>query len=110
VIGKGAAVGIAFKKLQLGGYLAWLAWLAIHITFLVGFRNRIAVLFNWAYVYFTGRRHAQLIVGDQQVPREPVPKAEAEAEGRPSTESGSFDRSTGSFVASSPSPTSVRKG
>jgi NADH dehydrogenase len=64
VIGRGAAVGVAFKALRMSGYLAWLAWLAIHITFLVGFRNRIAVLFNWAYVYFTRRRHAQIIVGE----------------------------------------------
>jgi NADH dehydrogenase len=63
VIGRGAAVGVAFQKFHLSGWFAWLAWLVIHITFLVGFRNRIAVLFNWAYVYFTRRRHAQLIVG-----------------------------------------------
>ena len=63
VIGRGAAVGVAFRRLRLSGALAWLAWLLIHITFLVGFRNRVAVLFNWAYVYFTRRRHAQLIVG-----------------------------------------------
>ena len=63
VIGRGAAVGVVFNRFSCSGWLAWLAWLAIHITFLVGFRNRIAVLFNWAYVYFTRRRHAQLIVG-----------------------------------------------
>jgi NADH:ubiquinone reductase (H+-translocating) len=63
VIGRGAAVGVMFQRVALSGFIAWLAWLAIHITFLVGFRNRIAVLFNWAYVYFTRRRHAQLIVG-----------------------------------------------
>jgi NADH dehydrogenase len=63
VIGRGAAVGIAFQKFHLHGWFAWFSWLAIHITFLVGFRNRMAVLFNWAYVYFTRRRHAQLIVG-----------------------------------------------
>jgi NADH dehydrogenase len=63
VIGRGAAVGVMFKRFALSGFMAWLAWLAIHITFLVGFRNRIAVLFNWAYVYVTRRRHAQLIVG-----------------------------------------------
>jgi NADH dehydrogenase len=64
VIGRGAAVGNMFQKLELHGYVAWLAWLAIHITFLVGFRNRIAVLFNWAYAYLTRRRYAQLIVGE----------------------------------------------
>ncbi|HTV22855.1 MAG TPA: NAD(P)/FAD-dependent oxidoreductase [Polyangiaceae bacterium] len=63
VIGRGAAVGVVFNRFALSGVLAWFAWLAIHITFLVGFRNRIAVLFNWAYVYLTQRRHAQLIVG-----------------------------------------------
>jgi NADH dehydrogenase len=63
VIGRGAGVGVAFGW-AMSGVLAWLMWLAIQITFLIGFRNRIAVLFNWAYVYFTRRRHAQLIVGD----------------------------------------------
>jgi len=36
---------------------------------LVGFRNRIAVLFNWAYVYLTRRRHAQLIIGEDPAPQ-----------------------------------------
>lgn len=67
VIGRGAAVGVAFQRFQLDGMLAWLMWLLIHIAFLVGFRNRIAVLFNWAYVYLTRRRHAQLIVGNPPV-------------------------------------------
>lgn len=68
VIGRGAAIGTLYNRFQLAGALAWLAWLAIHITFLIGFRNRIAVLFNWAYVYLTRRRHAQLIVGVRDVP------------------------------------------
>jgi NADH dehydrogenase len=85
VIGRGAAVGVMFNRFSLSGALAWLAWLAIHITFLVGFRNRIAVLFNWAYVYFTRRRHAQLIVGAaplEEGAQKPVPQlhsAEGEA-------------------------------
>jgi len=61
VIGRGSAVGIMFEKLQVTGFLAWIAWLGIHILFLIGFRNRLAVLFNWAYSFFTLRRHAQLI-------------------------------------------------
>jgi NADH dehydrogenase len=81
VIGRGAAIGVAFQKLRLSGYLAWLAWLAIHITFLVGFRNRIAVLFNWAYVYLTRRRFAQLIIGEQPAPQAKRPAA------RPASES-----------------------
>jgi NADH dehydrogenase len=63
VIGRGAAVGDAFS-LKMSGALAWLAWLTIHIFFLIGFRNRIAVLFNWAYSFFTLRRNAQLITGE----------------------------------------------
>jgi NADH dehydrogenase len=77
VIGRGAAVGVAYRW-AMSGALAWLMWLAIHITFLIGFRNRIAVLFNWAYVYFTRRRHAQLIVGDAPLaegpPQAPHPR------------------------------------
>jgi NADH dehydrogenase len=84
VIGRGAAVGIAFKKLQLHGYLAWLAWLAVHITFLVGFRNRIAVLFNWAYAYLTRRRYAQLIVGE-------VPLGPQESRAQPDSSARSSD-------------------
>jgi NADH:ubiquinone reductase (H+-translocating) len=65
VIGRGSAVGIAFEKFKISGFLAWWAWLAIHIFFLIGFRNRIAVLMNWAYSFFTLRRNAQLITGEE---------------------------------------------
>jgi NADH dehydrogenase len=64
VIGRGSAVGIAFQRFKVSGFIAWLAWLAIHLVFLIGFRNRIAVLFNWAYAFFTLRRNAQLITGE----------------------------------------------
>jgi NADH dehydrogenase len=64
VIGRGSAVGIAFEKIKMSGFIAWIAWLTIHIFFLIGFRNRIAVLFNWAYAFFTLRRNAQLITGE----------------------------------------------
>jgi NADH dehydrogenase len=64
VIGRGSAVGIAFAKVRMSGILAWVAWLAVHIFFLIGFRNRLAVLFNWAYSFFTLRRNAQLITGE----------------------------------------------
>ena len=64
VIGRGAAVGVAFRTLKMSGFAAWIAWLTIHVFFLIGFRNRIAVLFNWAYSFFTLRRNAQLITGE----------------------------------------------
>ena len=62
-IGRGAAVGDIFGRLRLTGFLAWLAWLGIHIFFLIGFRNRLAVMFGWAYSYLTWRRGARLITG-----------------------------------------------
>ena len=62
-LGRGAAVGDVFGKLKLSGLLAWLAWLTIHIFFLIGFRNRVLVLFQWAYSYVTFRRGARLITG-----------------------------------------------
>jgi NADH dehydrogenase len=61
-IGRGAAVGDAFG-LHLSGLPAWLAWLLIHVFFLIGFRNRVLVLFQWAYSYLTYRRGARLITG-----------------------------------------------
>jgi NADH dehydrogenase len=64
VIGRGSAVGIALEKLKMSGFIAWVAWLTIHIFFLIGFRNRLAVLFNWAWAFFTLRRNAQLITGE----------------------------------------------
>ncbi|HKU39680.1 MAG TPA: NAD(P)/FAD-dependent oxidoreductase, partial [Polyangiales bacterium] len=51
-IGRAAAVA-DFGKFHFGGALAWLLWLVVHIMFLVGFRNRVAVLFEWAWSYIT---------------------------------------------------------
>jgi NADH dehydrogenase len=48
-------------KLKFSGLLAWLAWLFIHLIFLIGFRNRLAVLFQWTYSYFSYRRSARII-------------------------------------------------
>jgi NADH dehydrogenase len=62
-IGRGKAVGETFGGLKLWGFPAWVAWLGIHIFFLVGFRSRVLVLFQWAYSYVTFRRGARLITG-----------------------------------------------
>jgi len=59
-IGRSAAVA-QMGKLKLSGYPAWLAWLFVHLIFLIGFRNRTAVLFQWAYSYFSNRRSARII-------------------------------------------------
>jgi len=48
-------------RFKFTGLLAWLAWLAIHLIFLVGFRNKVAVLFDWGYSYFTYGRGARII-------------------------------------------------
>ena len=60
VIGRGVAVGMAFGRFKLSGLLGWLTWATIHLFYLVGFRNRFAVLLNWAFAYVTKRRNAQL--------------------------------------------------
>lgn len=45
VIGRGEAVGVAFRSVKMSGFLAWLTWLFVHLFFLIGFKNRVAVLF-----------------------------------------------------------------
>ncbi len=59
-IGRGAAVA-EIGRLRLSGYIAWLMWLFIHIFFLIGFRNRIVVMIEWAWSYWTYDRGARLI-------------------------------------------------
>ena len=61
-IGRKAAIAHV-GKLKLSGFPAWLFWLGLHIWFLIGFRNRFAVMFNWAWSYFTYQRGARLITG-----------------------------------------------
>jgi NADH dehydrogenase len=59
-IGRGAAVGTV-GGVELTGPTAWLAWLGVHIAYLIGFRNRVAVLLEWAWSYATFKRGARLI-------------------------------------------------
>jgi NADH dehydrogenase len=66
-IGRAAAVA-QFGKLHVSGFIAWLAWLFVHIFFLIGFRNRIIVFIQWAWSYFTYERGARLITGDTHLP------------------------------------------
>jgi NADH dehydrogenase len=61
-IGRAAAVAV-IGRLQLSGLPAWLAWLFVHIMFLIGFRNRFLVLFEWAWAYLSWQRGARLITG-----------------------------------------------
>jgi NADH dehydrogenase len=65
----GRAAGIAqFGKAHISGFVAWLAWLFIHIFFLIGFRNRVIVFIQWAWSYFSYERGARLITGDTDLP------------------------------------------
>ncbi|MFP4553777.1 MAG: NAD(P)/FAD-dependent oxidoreductase [Actinomycetota bacterium] len=61
-IGRARAVA-DMKGLRFGGFPAWFAWLAIHIWYLIGFRNRLWVLAGWAWNYLTFRRGARIITG-----------------------------------------------
>ncbi|HEX7140642.1 MAG TPA: NAD(P)/FAD-dependent oxidoreductase [Vicinamibacterales bacterium] len=62
-IGRAAAVA-DIRGIRLSGFIAWVAWLTIHIFFLIGFRNRFLVITQWAWAYVTYQRGARLITGD----------------------------------------------
>jgi NADH dehydrogenase len=61
-IGRSAAVA-DLGRIELSGLLAWVAWLGLHLLFLVGFRNRMFVLFQWAWSFLSYDRGARLITG-----------------------------------------------
>ena len=64
-IGRGSGIAdLPFARLS--GLVAWVAWLAIHIFFLIGFRNRLLVMIQWAWSYFTHQRGARLITGQPE--------------------------------------------
>ncbi len=64
-----ATVGRSFaiadlRKVKLAGFIAWVAWLVVHIFYLIGFRNRLLVMIQWAWSYITYQRGARLITGE----------------------------------------------
>jgi NADH dehydrogenase len=63
-IGRMAAVA-QFGKLKLSGFPAWATWLLAHIYFLIGFRNRLVVMLDWAWAYWTHQRHARIVSGGE---------------------------------------------
>lgn len=69
VIGRNAAIA-DFGWLRLSGFPAWLIWIFVHIAYLIEFDNKILVLFQWAWNYFTRKRGARLITGDIERPKE----------------------------------------
>ena len=66
VIGRSRAIA-DLNKVRFGGRLAWLFWLFLHIMYLVGFRNRVSVLIQWAYSYFTYQRGVRLITNPERL-------------------------------------------
>ena len=66
-IGRASAIA-DFGWLRLRGLIAWLAWLFVHIMNLIGFRNRIVVLVQWAWAYFSYQRAIRLITGPWSEP------------------------------------------
>lgn len=70
-IGRHRAVA-DLRFIHFSGLLAWLSWLFVHIIFLVGFRNRLAVLIQWAWAYFTFNKGARLITRNFQAESRPL--------------------------------------
>jgi NADH dehydrogenase len=66
VIGKARAVA-QIGRLRFTGFLAWLVWGLIHVAFLIGFRNRVLVMYSWFWNWLLNARDARLITGDARV-------------------------------------------
>ena len=66
-IGRMAAV-VDFGRLKFSGLPAWWFWLTAHVFFLIGFRNRVVVLLNWWWAYWSYQRAARIILGESRQP------------------------------------------
>ncbi len=71
-IGRSAAVA-QIGRVEFSGWLAWVAWLLIHLLFLIGFRNKAAVLLQWTYSYFTYKWGSRIVIGKGSSPSETHP-------------------------------------
>jgi len=78
-IGRSAAVAYS-GPIKMHGFIAWLAWLFVHLVFLVGFRNKLAVFLQWVYSYFTYKRGARIITGSPPVESTPTRAATEKTE------------------------------
>ncbi len=77
-VGRSRAVAYIFNRVQLSGYIAWLAWLGLHLVTLMGFRNRLNVFVNWLWNYLTYDRSARIILEPErqkEVDEEPTPES-----------------------------------
>ncbi len=82
-IGRRAAVAELPVGLDLTGTVAWLAWLGLHLVYLLGVRNRVSVFINWAWNYFTWDRGPRLILRPEVLPHTPHPLSDGVPSGRP---------------------------
>ncbi|MFN3329644.1 MAG: NAD(P)/FAD-dependent oxidoreductase [Pyrinomonadaceae bacterium] len=64
-IGRNKAIA-EIGRIKLSGLIAWLTWLFVHLIFLIGFRNKVSVMIEWIWAYFTRERSARLITGDAE--------------------------------------------
>ena len=70
-IGRNSAVADLPLRIRLTGFVAWVAWLFLHLLYLVGFRNRLSVLVSWGWSYLTWDRGPRLILEPTELPRPP---------------------------------------
>ncbi|PWU20998.1 MAG: FAD-dependent oxidoreductase [Bdellovibrio sp.] len=87
------------QRFRFTGFLAWLLWLFVHVAYLIGFRNKIIVLFEWMWSYLTFSKGARLIVGhqpldhqimDHQVVDHQHQRPKSKSKSEPGTDGGSF--------------------
>jgi len=82
-IGRNSAVAELAFHIRLRGFIGWLAWLVVHLVRLMGFRNRLAVFFNWAWNYLTYDRGARIIVSPQDRASRRAPASDTGTRPRP---------------------------
>ena len=75
-IGRRAAVAELPGRIKLTGGVAWLAWLGLHLVYLLGVRNRVSVFVNWAWNYLTWDRGPRLILRPEVLPQTPHPHSD----------------------------------
>ena len=82
-IGRNSAVAELAFHIHLRGILGWWAWLLVHLVRLMGFRNRLAVFFNWTWSYLTYDRGARIIVHPEDQGSHPAPVSDSGTRPRP---------------------------
>lgn len=65
------AAVVELRGFEFSGLLAWWFWLVAHVFFLIGFRNRVSVLINWALAYWTYQRSARIVLGQDPSAQRP---------------------------------------